>query len=261
MPGRSPGSLYESGQARQDRGSRIGVPLPRSRTNCFNCDQRASEWGCLERPGLKALNDGKISNTYKKGQVIFYQGNPCLGIYCVSRGCIALRKDDEQGNSLILRLLEPGQTLGYRSFFTGQVYSATAVAQTESEICFIDRASMRNLLKDNPRLALAFLERAGADLRESDDARLEAATLPLRIRLCRLMLVLRIQHGEVDQQGRLLITFPLSRRDMAAMLGSRPETVTRVIRQLEDAKVAQFKGRTALVDDLDLLLDEIELVV
>ena len=80
---------------------------------------------------LRRLNGATACNTYRTGQTVLYQGNPCLGIYCIMEGTVALRKTDVAGNSTILRLAKAGQTVGYRAFFARSPYQASAEAITD----------------------------------------------------------------------------------------------------------------------------------
>lgn len=242
-----------SPQQARPRTSRAG------RTNCETCESRSrTEWCSLEGPHLQALSDAKIGNVYQPGQTIFYQGNPSVGIFCVESGTIAVRKNDEAGNSVIVRLAHAGDTLGYRSFFAGQGYRASAEALEPSRICFIDRAAVRRLLDQNPALGQAFLQRMARDLERSEEARLHAAALPVKARLAHLLLVLKDRFGETNDAGDLMIQLPLSRQDMAAMIGARPETIARAVRALEEEDIAHFEGRRCRVPDLDALLDAVE---
>lgn len=229
--------------------------------SCFGCQMRVqSEWAALTDDEVGRLNEAKICNVYRPGQVIFYQGNPCLGVYCVESGTVAIRKTDASGNSVLTRLAHEGQTLGYRTYFSGGGYTASAEALTEARICFIDRAAVRKLLDLNPALGFRFLKRIADDLRDAEDARLSAATLPVRTRVAHLLLVLKDRCATVGDDGTLVIELPLARQDIAAMLGTRPETIARTTKALEQDGVAEFRGRHVLVQDLDLLLDEVELV-
>ena len=62
----------------------------------------------------------------------------------------------------------------------------------------------------------------------------------------------------VDEEGNIVLTLPLTRTDLACLVGVRPESLSRGIRQLEEAGVASFQGKEVVVPDLDALLDEIE---
>jgi CRP/FNR family transcriptional regulator len=227
--------------------------------SCFSCQGRErSEWCVLEDDDLRVLDRARTSNTYRAGQVIFYQGNACLGLYCIEEGEVALRKADEAGHDAIVRLAHAGQTLGYRAYFAGTPYAATAEALTECRICFVDRAAVRQLLDRNPALGYRFLHRAAVELEESEESRLQVTTLSVRTRLAHLLLALKDRRGRALDNGELVIELPLARQDLAALLGARPETISRAIRALEDDGVAHFDGREVRIADLDALLDELD---
>lgn len=241
--------------------SRLSSTMERSNraTTCFACESRGrSEWCSLEGSELELLNKAKVTNVYQPGQIIFYQGNPCLGIYCVESGTVAVRKNDANGNSVIVRMASAGDTLGYRAFFASEPYRASADALEPSRICFIDKNAVRSLLANNPSVGHGFLRHMAHDLDDAEEAKLHASALSVRARLAHLLLVLKDRFGTVDDDGVLSIKLPMSRQDIAAMVGTRPETIARAVRALEDDGVAKFDGRRAIVADLDALLDEIE---
>ena len=232
------------------------APAP---VSCLTCQKRGdAEFCVLHEEEVEQLDGSRVTNVYKPGQVLFYQGNPCLGLFCVESGELALRKTDESGHSVIVRMVHAGQTLGYRAFFAGDHYTATCEALTESRVCFIDKSAVKRLLDHNSQLGLQFLQRVSEDLREAEEGKLAAVSLPVRARFAHLLLTLKDRHGVMNDDGVLKIELPMSRQDIAALLGARPETVARTIRALEEDGVASFDGREVQVDDLDSLLDEIE---
>lgn len=234
---------------------------PSAPLSCLTCEKHGeSEWCVLHGEELETLDGARVTNVYQPGQVLFYQGNPCLGVYCVESGELALRKTDEAGHSVIVRMAHSGQTLGYRAFFAGDNYTATCEALTESRVCFIDKEAVRKILEGNTQLGLQFLQKVSRDLREAEEGKLAAVSLPVRARFAHLLLTLKDRHGTMGEDGVLTIDLPMSRQDIAALLGARPETVARTIRALEEDDVAAFNGREVRVDDLDALLDEIEAI-
>lgn len=227
--------------------------------SCFSCQSRErSEWCSLVDDDLKLLNEHKICNVYDSGQVLFYEGNPCLGIYCIEAGSVALRKGDGRGNSTVIGLFGPGQTLGYTAYFSGTAFSATGVTLEPTRVCFIDKAAVRTLLQRNPLLGLRFLKSFAQRLNEAEQERVLALSLPLRSRMAHLLLVLKDRSSTVDDDGNIIIDLPLSRQDMASMLGSRPESISRTIRQFQDQGVAIFHAHDVVIPDLDALIDELE---
>lgn len=241
---------------REDAPRSGSAPRP---AGCFGCQSRdRTEWCVLAEGDLALLNRAKIANVYEPGQVIFYQGNPCMGIHCIESGSVALRKFDAAGNQIISRLFHAGDTLGYLAFFAEGGYTGTAEALTRCRVCFVDRISVRRLVETNPTLGLQFLKRTAENLREAEEERLQSATMPLKVRLAHLLLVFKDRFGTAGEDGTLTIELPLSRQDLAAMLGARPESLSRTIKQLEQDGCAVFQRRRVIVADLDLLFDQFE---
>ena len=226
--------------------------------NCNHCAPNHEIWNNLDTDEVTTLNLKKNCNVYQPGQMIFYQGNPCMGLYCVEAGSIALRKTDIHGNAMVVRISKEHEVLGYRSFFSQGPYTASAEALTECRVCFIDKLSIQEMLADNPTLGYAFLERMAEDLRISEESRLQLSTLSVRARLAHLLLIFKEHYGEMNEEGELMIDLPLSRQDLASMLSIRIETLSRTIQALKKDKVAIFNRRRVTVPDIDALFDEIE---
>lgn len=231
----------------------------RERTSCLECPSRGcSEWCSLPARELRLLDGAKTPRTYRAGETLFHEGTPCLGLFCVQRGTVALRRPQPSGKPAIVRLVEAGHTIGYRAFFSGQHHGLSAQALTECRVCFVDKATVEQLLLCDATLSWRFMRSLAHDSQQAEDALVRTNSLDLRARLVHLLLSLRAAHGQVDDAGDLVITLPLSREDMASLIGARPESLSRAIRALEDAGVARFVGRHVIVADLDRLLDELE---
>ena len=76
--------------------------------------------------------------------------------------------------------------------------------------------------------------------------------------LLTLLLVLMDRHGQDSGDGSRMMQLPLSRRDLASMIGARHETLSRIISRLEEDGVARFSGRTVHVAQPNALLDELQ---
>ena len=107
-------------------------------TQCSICKaHKKSIFSHLEKAALEKLSREMVSNSYKKGQTLFHQGNPPFGLYCVSSGRIKVIKTDIGANETILRIASAGDLIGHRSLFCDSLYSASAVVLEDAEICFI----------------------------------------------------------------------------------------------------------------------------
>lgn len=197
---------------------------------------------------------------YEKGEFIYHEGDPCEGIYCLEDGLVALRKYDVAGNPTLVSLANPGRTLGYRSFLSGGTHVTSAEAVTASRVCFIDRRTAREIIDHNPALGYQFLRRVAKDLGRATERYHHELTLSVRDRFIHLLLILKSRYGTVNDGGHLVLRLPLSRQDLAALVGTRPETLARTIRKMEDEGLATFAGRVVTVTKADALFEQLDLV-
>ncbi len=226
----------------------------------FSCQMRDhSEWSVLTEDELNFLNSKKVCRKYVRGDVVFHEGDPCRGIYCVESGLIGIRKTDVDGNSVLLaRIAVAGSTMGYRPLLAGENHRARAEVMEESIICFIEKKAVWELLSHNPNLGLKFLQIATRDLGEAEEAIFQLSTLDLRTRLVHLLLVFMKHYGTVSRDGMVELELPMSRIDLAAMVGARPESFSRIIRKIEADGIAEFSGRLVTIPEIGRLHEEIE---
>jgi CRP-like cAMP-binding protein len=227
--------------------------------SCFTCrNKEGTEWCVLEPKQLEILDRAKITKTYREGESIYHQGDPCLGIYCVESGNVSVRMTNAQGGSKIVRFVHPGQTLGYSDFFAERGYRGDAVCLEPTTICFIPKEPLKAALHHNPNLGLAFLNHATLDLQEADSLSMNQALYPVRTQVAHLLLNLKDNFGTVGDDGVIEITLPMSWQDVSELIGARPETVSRAVHVLIDDGVIDATGRKVIIRDLDKLFDEIE---
>ena len=173
-------------------------------------------------------------------------------------GMVGVRKTDADGNSVLLYLVTPGDTLGYRALLAGEDYQASAEALEPTRICVIDSPTVRSLLEHNPALGLRYLKRVSRSLGSAEEKILHNATLSVRARFAHLLMVLLDKYGHKNSEGPTEFELPLSRHDLAAMIGTTPESMSRTIKKMESDGVAKFAGRTVHIPVLESLIMEFE---
>jgi CRP/FNR family transcriptional regulator len=218
-----------------------------------------TEWSGLAAAAMSRFNGAKVCRRFDRGEVIFYEGDSCRGIYCIKNGLVGIRKIDGEGNSVLLgRLGYPGTTLGYRPLLAGECHRGTAEALEDSQVCFIAAGLVRWLLANDPNLGLRFLRHAAKDLGNAEEDFFHHAAHPLRLRLAHLLLVLKEHYGESNGDGTVLIELPVRRQDLASMMGARPESLSRVIKEMDRDGLATFSGRHVRIRSIEDLLWELE---
>lgn len=236
-----------------------GVCDKRSVAACSICHVgRRSDWAGLDDAAGALLARGRTRREYGPGEVIFAQGDANDGVHCVSVGAVAIRRLDDRGNSVLLGLAYPGDTIGYRSFLAGSDHKTSAEALGPSFLCHIDRATVAALLEASPSVGLHFLKRSIGELENAHDSLFRQATLSNRHQLVHLLLVLVRRHGRRLDNGAQVIELPVSRRDLASMIGTRHETISRIIGRLETDGIAYFSGRQVTIPSVETLTAEID---
>lgn len=220
-----------------------------------------SDWHDLDEAANGLLARGRRRREYGSGEVVFAQGKQNNGVYCVSGGTVGIRRLDGNGNSVLLGLAYPGDTIGYRSFLTGSEHKTSAEALGPSVVCHIDRATITPLLAGNPSLGLRFLKRSIGELEHAHEMMFRQATLSNRHKLVHLLLVLVQRHGRRHSNGSQSIDLPVSRRDLASMVGTRHETISRIIGRLETDGMAHFSGRQVTIPNVEALAAEIDCLI
>ncbi len=226
------------------------------RGDCESCAQIAqTEWRELGTEDIAVLSAAKTSRSYAAGQSLFAQGDVNGGLFCLNSGTVALRQLDESGNSVLLALAYPGDVLGYRSLVSGEDHKTSAEALGPCHACRIDRRAALDLIQRHPRLGFAFLRRSSREIEQLHESLVRSAVLSNRGRLLHVMVSMIEHHGRATEDGAHAIDLPISRRDLASMIGARHETLSRVMSRLEKEELAQFSGRQVVIPDLEALVE------
>lgn len=198
---------------------------------------------------LEEMDRAKTTNRYLPHQVVFYEGNQPLGVYCVSAGKIKIYKSDQEGHQQIVRLAGAGDLLGYRSMLAGAPYSATAETLEEAEICFMDRKTFLDLLKTHPATAVHLMTALAQDLGTAEQKLMDMAHKNVRERLAELLLVFHKNYGEKTTNGsRLKIS--LTREEIAELIGTTQESVIRLLSEFKQDGLIAVEGRNITLLDL-----------
>lgn len=219
-------------------------PEPVSPTPCASCPVRGeTEFRGMSEAALDLLDRTKRPARYLPGQVLFHEGDDSAGMFAVYDGLVGIRKVDAEGNSVLLRLIVPGETIGYRSTLLRAPHLTSAEVLQPSVLCFIPSATVHAMVERSPGLYARFLERAASDLRSTEEKVLRDATLSVRHRLAHFINTLSERYGYIADDGSVTVEIPVSRQDLAALMGVRPESMSRTIRGIEDEGAARFTGR------------------
>lgn len=214
---------------------------------CGKCAfYQGSVWQPVEAASLSVLSGGFTRKDLAAGQVLFEQDADNRGVFCVSKGLIALRTHNADGTSTLLRLAYPGDVIGIRSFLGDARHKTAAHALLPSRVCIVAHRDADQVVHGNPPVLGRLAERCIAEIDTCHDRIIAAATTSNKQRLADLLLRLMDAHGErVGNHMRMLL--PLSRTDLADLIGVRQETMSRLFKRLQADGTFVVSGREVLI--------------
>ena len=200
----------------------------------------------LTRDELMRVSACKTGKLYKKGQVIFEEGETINGVYCVKDGVCKLSKLSENGKDHVVKLVVKGGLLGKRSLVSEQKTNLSAVALNDMEMCFIPKSEIMSDLSKNPKFTMDVLKEMANDLKDSDDSLVDMAQKSVKTRMADILLYIHDNFG-TDDEGYLSII--LSREDYAGVVGTATESAIRILSQFKKEGYISTKGKRIKIED------------
>jgi CRP-like cAMP-binding protein len=227
--------------------------MPTPHLSCKTCGHRPEGIFCsIVGAHLEALDSIKSVHNYRRGEIIFYEGNPSLAVYCVYTGRVKLLKAGRKGTEEAIRLLGPGEIFGYRALVANEPYAATAQAVEPSTVCAIPRDGFLDLLRRDCDIALRLLSRLARELRISEEQMISRSQDSVARRTAAFLL--SIFSGALgDLQDGSKMTIPLTRIEIAQIIGTSPETLSRTLKELNNKGIIGTKGAEFQILNLRML--------
>lgn len=214
---------------------------------CDECRSRLGNVFCtLTAIQTAELETEKNCSVYKKGQIIFNEGNKPSGVFCVNKGKIKIYQTGEEGKEQILRLAKEGDVLGYRSLISGEPYSGTAAVMEDATVCFIPKRTFFEFLHTNSDLSSQMMQLLSHDLKEAESRLTALAQKPVRERMAEALLMLYEFYG-TDADGN--INAVISREDIANIVGTATETTIRILSDFKSEKIIELIGKRIKVSN------------
>ena len=198
----------------------------------------------LEEGQLRALAGIARERSFARNQVIFNQGDEGDGFYVVLEGEVKVFKLSPEGREKILHLFRPMQPIGEAAVFSGRRFPAHARANRPSRLLFFPRQAFIELGASDPTILLNMLAIVSARLRSFAE-QIESLTLKeVPARLASFLV-----HLSEEQKNRNGVVLKLSRGELASILGTIPETLSRALSRLAAQGLIAIDGRR--IDILD----------
>jgi len=196
---------------------------------------------------LKEIEHIAVNKRFNKGELIFSEGDDGIGFFLVASGLIKIFKVSSEGKEQILHIFGPGEPFGEVPVFSGQQFPASAEAITETRLLFFLRTAFVDLLSSHPSLALNMLAVLSQRLRQFT---VQIENLSLKEVPGRLAAYLIYV---ADEQGEDSISLNISKGQLASLLGTIPETLSRIFTRMSNQNLIEVKDRTIRLLDRERL--------
>ncbi|MBI2271163.1 MAG: Crp/Fnr family transcriptional regulator [Bacteroidetes bacterium] len=210
--------------------------------SCDKCESSHNSIFCVLNKGeLAELSESKSYISYKKGQMIFYEGNHPQGLYCIYSGKVKIHKLGHDGKDQILRLAKKGNVIGYRALLGDDSYHASATAMEDSVICFFPKGVYQNQIISNASLSMQIIRLLSADLKLAEHKAMNMVQKQVRERIAETILMLKEFFGL--ESDNATINTVLTRESIGNIAGTTTETAIRILSELNKNKTIELLGK------------------
>jgi len=187
-----------------------------------------------------------IVKNFVRGETIFFEGDEARGFYIVSSGQVKVYKMNPQGKEHILHIFGAGEPIGEVPVFHSQPFPATAEALVKSSLLYLNRKDFITLIQEHPSVSLNMLALLSMRLRQFATQIENLSLKEVPARLANYLLYVSEEQDNTDT-----IHLSVSKGQLASLLGTIPETLSRIFAKMSDDGLIRVEGRTIVILDRD----------
>jgi CRP/FNR family transcriptional regulator, cyclic AMP receptor protein len=239
-------SIHPSPDLLKKANTPYGLPIIE---DCISCGARNSGFFCeISQASLTALDEIKYTTSYPKGALLFVEGQTPRGVYILCEGQAKLLTTNRDGRTLMLKIAQPGDVFGLNSVMTGKPYELTVEILQPSQLVFIGREDFLRFLEKHADARMQTALHLSQDCHSAYDViRSIGLCHSVPERLARLLL--DQSAGGRLSEGVVRAKLALTHEEMAQLIGSSRESVTRTLTEFKKRGTAELHGSTLLIWD------------
>jgi CRP/FNR family transcriptional regulator len=213
------------------------------------CRFRHESFFCeLPEATLQAFDSIKYAAAYPGGALLFNEGQMPRGVYLLCRGQVKLTITAADGKALILRIAEPGEVLGLHATVSGTPYEMSGETLHPCQINFIKRDDFLKFLREHGDACMQAARHLSDNCQSAfEQIRALGLSHSAREKLARVLLEWAA-NGEQTKEG-LRVKLALTHEEIAQMIGTSRETVTRILTEFRTKRLAVIKGANLLISN------------
>ena len=215
--------------------------------SCVICKLHHTSFFCdLSRQSIEDLDKIRYASAFPAGAVLFVEGQTPRGVYVICSGRAKLTTTSREGKTLILRIAQAGEILGLHGTVSGKPYELTAETLQPCQLDFFKREEFLKFLQSHADACLHAAQHLSHDCQSAYEMiRSLGLSHSVTEKLARLLLEWA-NGGEETKEG-IRIKIALTHEEIAQLIGTSRETVTRVLGEFREKEFAHLRGSTLLI--------------
>lgn len=215
--------------------------------NCITCPVREEHLFCnLSPSALHKLNEIKSTAVYPKSAALFVEGQQPRGVFVLCTGQAKLSTSSVEGKTLITKISQPGDVLGLNAAISNHPYEVTAEMIQPGQANFIPRDALLEFLKQHGEVALRVAEQLSRNYYTAyEEIRTLGLTNSPAEKFAKLLLSWCAEEGPANDKAQIKLT--LTQEEIAAMIGTTRETVSRLFSDFKKKRLIDVKGSTLVL--------------
>jgi len=206
----------------------------------------------LDDDAAQALANSMSSQSMRRGEVLFNEGDPGDRLFVVIDGKIKLGRTSPDGRENLLAILGPGQMFGELSFFDPGPRSATATAVTEVDLRVLGHEALEPILAQHSGVAQALLHQLAGRLRRTNEVVGDLVFSDVPGRVAKALLDLASRFGRRADDG-IHVNHDLTQEELAQLVGASRETVNKALADFASRGWLRLEPRSVVILDLERL--------
>jgi len=200
-------------------------------------------FSCLDAETIRYFERVAVRQKFPQNTILFSKGDESDSLYVVLSGRVKAIVQDEQGKEVILSIISPGEYFGEMAAIDGEPRSATIVTKEPTEVLVIRRDDFGKILSSNPGMVFDLVKVLLERFRKADEKIESLAFSSVYHRVATLLMQVAMPKGQ-----KWIIEEKLTHQEVADMVGSSRETVSRAMKELVDAGYISMEARQITIN-------------